>query len=97
MKRIVRSAQEAVAAWESFGCAWCREKWVYRSEEPRLLGESVPFKVRVYRCGRCGSYWEDGIVTPRVITADAARERLPDLADREAATGIAFPTGDSAA
>ncbi|MFB7892976.1 hypothetical protein ACFC1I_12315 [Microbacterium sp. NPDC056044] len=70
------------------GCPWCREKWIWRSDEPRLLGQSRDFQVQVYRCGRCGTYWEEGIVNPRVITRDQALERLPDLEERERLAGL---------
>lgn len=68
---------------ETPGCRWCREKWIWRSEEPRLLGQSRDFQVQVYRCGRCGTYWEEGIVNPRAISRQQALERLPDLEERE--------------
>ena len=71
-----------MTSWESQGCAYCRERWIWKSDEPRFLGTSIAYQVDVLRCGRCGSYWAEGLTTPRVITEREAFDRLPGLEDK---------------
>lgn len=65
--------------WENDGCAHCRERWIWKSDEPQLLGTSMEFQAQVFRCGRCNSYWEETHRFARVITEREAFDRLPWL------------------
>ncbi|MBN9177406.1 MAG: hypothetical protein J0I43_08595 [Microbacterium sp.] len=47
------------------GCDYCREKWIYRSDQPGFIGEADGS--RFYRCALCRSYWELGFDYPSVV------------------------------
>lgn len=86
-KRHFRDSSER---WEDNGCSVCRGYWAgseRREDVPQLLGAAETYMVDVYRCQLCGAYWEAGFVNPREISFAAARDRLPNLDDIEAALG----------
>lgn len=47
------------------GCAYCRERWIYRSDHPEPIGEVDG--VQFFRCARCGTFWELGFDYPRAV------------------------------
>ena len=54
------------------GCKYCREFWISRSDQPKLIGVSLEYQCHLYRCCICCSWWEYGSNYPHVIDEDLA-------------------------
>jgi len=58
-------APNAVAAWESQGCAVCRRQWE-TAERPVFVAGNVADHSELYRCAVCGTLW---LMTERAAVA----------------------------
>ncbi|MFJ3385874.1 MULTISPECIES: hypothetical protein [unclassified Curtobacterium] len=56
-----------VVPFREQGCAWCRERWISRSDQPELVGISLEYQCHLYRCGVCSAWWEYGLNHPHEI------------------------------
>lgn len=61
-----------------------------------VIGTSDEYQAAVWRCRRCGAYWEvPAFSYPTVISREQAQRELPDLDAlenaAESALGIQFP------
>ncbi len=73
-------------------CEVCTAYWVTGVGRFVTLGESPERMAEIWRCRVCGAYWQvSDFSRPTVIDAGDAERALPDLREREAALGVAFP------
>ena len=69
--------QPAVTPFREQGCPYCREHWIFRSDQPKFLGESNGGQY--YRCEICGSYWKTGFSYPHVVPRERIVGEVPWL------------------
>ena len=69
------------SAWESQGCEACRLAVLRAIGQPPLVrlgvAEGPTF---LYRCTRCGAYWQESLREAHVIDQVAARHEFPEAA-----------------
>ena len=61
-------------------CEFCRHGSTTQTEVPLTnLGLATDGKSYVFRCGVCGTFWDEGEAYPKRISLSRARELLPDV------------------
>lgn len=61
-----------------YGCKGCETRWLGGDNGTLVhLGYSKPYAVDVWHCTQCDTFWEDGAVFPRMLSADEVHARVP--------------------